>query len=71
MGIKELYSKKTKAQLELAACFVFAPDPVVIVERIYKVISIDNQIKKAVLEKEEQPIVVVCSKDCKDNQGNS
>lgn len=67
MDIKTLYSKKTKAKIKVALCMLFFPDPGLIVEGVYEVNSIDNQIKKMVLEKENQPIVIVCPKDeCKE-----
>lgn len=71
MDIKTLYNIRTKKTIKAAILAVVFPDPGLIIESIIEAKRFDNIIKKEAIRLDDQPLVVVCSKDCKDNQGKS
>ena len=60
MSIEELYKKRTKATLKGFLFLFLIPSPGLAIESFSQAKSYDAQIKKMVLEKEKEPIVVIC-----------
>ncbi len=60
MSIEELYKKRTKATLKGILFLFLIPSPGLAIESFAEARNYDSLIKKTVLEKEKEPIVVIC-----------
>ena len=60
MSIEELYKKRTKATLKGLLFLFLIPSPGLAIESFTEARNYDSLIKKTVLEKEKEPIVVIC-----------